>query len=250
MPPPADDSAPPEDGAAAGGIFGRLLPWLTVAAAIAVIGLLIAVVSVAAGRGVFRVFVARGGGPSSPAGSAAEGPATPVARAGRPNPREAKLKWTDADGKSLILGPGQVRVAMASVGMVRGRDATGRLLETEDEFLSLDVEIENIGTPPLTYRSWFSNVPADAAVLSDNTGRVYEFYRPPGMVEIQGHAPVTEISKDESMRDRLIFVLPPSTERGDVRSLYLRLPATAIDTPGVFLFRIPVEMIDGFFQLD
>ncbi len=155
----------------------------------------------------------------------------------------------DAPRKTLRLHNTMVRVTRVEVGEVRGRDEKNQVITSEGKvFLHVYLHIQNVGTLPLEYHSWYGNAFDDAgtarvAELHDDAGHSFDMMLFSDTRSIRGHVAQTTLAPKQSTQDVLIFRLPEGVPLSDVNWLSLRLPALAHGDAGSYRFRIPGSMI-------
>jgi hypothetical protein len=158
--------------------------------------------------------------------------------------QRAEAIWTDAVGKSLTIDDASVKIDRVEWGQVRGRDSHGRIITSDDPYLSIMVTVRNRGRGQFLYQSWHSG--PHPAVLMDENNREFGRFDVPRFNAIEWHIPDELLERGRQTDDRLIFAIPGDVKHDAVTAFRLELPAQAVEREGVFRFRIPVEMIDGF----
>jgi hypothetical protein len=158
--------------------------------------------------------------------------------------RRAEAEWADAVGKSLTIDDAGVKIDRVEWGNVRGRDSHGRVITSDDPYLSIIVTVRNRGRGNILYQSWHSG--PHPAVLMDETNREFGRFHVPRFNAIEWHIPDEQLERGRRADDRLVFAIPDDVKHDSVTAFRLELPAEAVGREGVFRFRIPVEMIEGF----
>jgi hypothetical protein len=156
----------------------------------------------------------------------------------------AEAAWADAVGKSLEIDRASIKIDRAEWGLVRGRDSHGQIITSDDPYLSIIVTIRNHSRSPFLYQSWHSG--PHPAVLMDETNREFGRFQVPRFKAIEWHIPDERLERGQRSADRLVFAIPTDVKHDSVAAFRLELPAEAVERQGVFRFRIPVEMIEGF----
>ncbi len=80
----------------------------------------------------------------------------------------------------------------------------------------------------------------------DETNREFGRFQVPRFKAIEWHILDEELERGRRADDRLVFAIPDDLKHDSVTAFRLELPAEAVEREGVFRFRIPVEMIEGF----
>jgi hypothetical protein len=185
-------------------------------------------------------------------GDAAAAKPRPAPRA---NPDDAENRIlgesqeADATRKTLRLHNTMVRVTRVEVGEVRGRDEKNQVITSEGKtFLHVYLHIQNVGSLPLEYHSWYGNAfeeagTAQVAELRDDAGHAFDMMLFSDTRSIRGHVTQATLAPKQSMQDVLIFRLPEGDPLSNVNWLSLRLPALAHGDAGNYRFRIPRSMI-------
>jgi hypothetical protein len=158
--------------------------------------------------------------------------------------QRAEAEWVDAVGKSLEIDDASVKIDRVEWGHVRGRDSHGKIITSDDPYLSIIVTIRNHARRQFVYQSWHSG--PHPAVLMDETNREFGRFQVPRFKAIEWHIPDEKLERGQRADDRLVFAIPRDVKHDAVAALRLELPAEAVERRGAFRFRIPVEMIDGF----
>ena len=104
--------------------------------------------------------------------------------------------------------------------------------------------MKNHGGPTTLYESWHSG--PHPAALMDEEGRQFEPFRVSRFRSIEWHIEGESLEKMQHVDDRLVFIVPPDVNRDLVNAFRLELPAEAVGRTGVYRFRIPVDMIEGY----
>lgn len=156
---------------------------------------------------------------------------------------EQSLEWASAD-QPVRQGDVQVRV----VRVVEEQTPLKRLGEntkSEDELLSVYVEVHNLSTSKkLSYETWQGaqfSVRRDHATLTDNFGNAYKRINFGFGTEISGQVRSDSLYPNKSISDVLVFESPID----DTEHLDLELPADNFGGEGMLRFRIPRKMYAG-----
>jgi len=156
----------------------------------------------------------------------------------------SRIRWTDASTNSLNLNRVQVRVRRAEWDVVRGRDASRKIVVSAAKYLSIYVNIKNHRMDRVAYKSRFSR--PNKASLSDNRHRFYQEFRGSRFNAIELHVEDADLVPREDIDDRLIFIVPDTVDRDSIECFHLELPARAVGSDGTFYFEIPRDMVEGF----
>lgn len=161
------------------------------------------------------------------------------------------IQWRDVEEGGLTLGPARVEIVRAEFGETRGRDASGTVIISDRDYLSIIVRIENYGLQPLHYRSWYGNEFSAAQTkvrvrLWDDADRQYPWILFDDVVSVRWHTPSAEVETGKKIEDVIIFDLPETVDRDGVKSLRLELPAAAVGQKGFYHFELPRSMIEDF----
>lgn len=155
----------------------------------------------------------------------------------------------DAQRKTLRLHNMTVRVTRVEVGEVLGRDEKNQVITSEGKkFLHVYLHLQNVGTLPLEYHSWYGNAFDDAgttrvAELRDDAGHTLDMMLFSDTRSLRGHVAQATLAPKQSIQDVLIFRLPEEGVPASVSDFSLRLPAAAHGDAGSYRFRIPRSMI-------
>ena len=163
------------------------------------------------------------------------------------NPTE--IHWSDASRYSARLTNIKVKVERAEHGEVRARTSDLDVQSSEDEsFFQLSVNLLNQRSRPVTYTSWYGNEFEGeggpfVAELKDDQGRAYPMLVFRDAAQVQGHTPGAEIGPNRSIRDTIVFEIPPDVDLDQVKYFRLSLPAAAFAERGALYFEIPRSML-------
>ncbi|QDU25160.1 hypothetical protein ETAA8_02220 [Anatilimnocola aggregata] len=157
------------------------------------------------------------------------------------------VKWIDASRSAGLRAGIHVRVLRCEFADVMARDSGNLPVPAgPGEFLQIHLQITNRLKVKVPYISWYANHFRDgnrtiAAELADDTGRRYPPQRFTGVQDIAGHLPEATLDPGESVRDVLIFAIPPAKATGS-ETLFLQLPAAAVRRTGSYDFKLLPEL--------
>jgi hypothetical protein len=240
--PVVTDRSPPQRssaGATRGGSRNTALMWWAGGVMCFVVGALLLIVAfLASGR---SRPAPRGGGSGSPE----------IVHLTPGNSRRSG--WADAAGNTVVrINSVSVDVDYVEYGEVRAKDTSRRVIVSDSkDYLQIYLTISNQAPRPIRYASWYGNTfDSDgrmvAATLVDDRGRSYEMREFRSVAGVRGHTDRADLAPRESVSDVVIFAIPPTLERRDIRYFHLELPAEAYGGSGMYRFEIPRRAAQGF----
>ena len=161
--------------------------------------------------------------------------------------------WADASGNTVVsISKVAVEVDYVEYGEVRAKDASRRVIVSDaKDYLQVFLTITNHDPRAFRYASWYGNTfdsggQSVAASLVDDQGRSYEMREFGSVSGVRGHTEQANLTSRESVSDVVIFAIPSTLNRREIRYFRLELPAEAYGGSGIYRFEIPHRAVQGF----
>jgi hypothetical protein len=159
----------------------------------------------------------------------------------------------DAPGNTVVsINSVSVDVDYVEYGEVRAKDASRRVVVSDaKDYLQIFLTITNRASQPIRYSSWYGSTfdsggSGVSASLVDDQGRSYEMRNFRSVSGVRGHTDRADLKHRESVSDVVIFEIPSTLNRREIRYFRLELPAEAYGRSGVYRFQIPRRAAQGF----
>lgn len=158
-------------------------------------------------------------------------------------------RWTVAAQSPIQRKGVEVKILRCEHGEVMASD--GQTPAGPGDFLTIHVQIANLGPREVSYVSWYGNKfreddvrgrqVAINAELTDQQGRVFPFQKFLDVRSIEGNIPHATIGPGAAVRDVIVYALPSAKAQG-MEELFLRLPAASFREQGWLEFKLTPEL--------
>jgi hypothetical protein len=156
--------------------------------------------------------------------------------------------WTDATKRQYVHDGIAVRLDNVAIAPVRFQSGE-ELLETERNYLVVNLTVTNKTFERINYQSWYSyEFESEAGKIKascfDERGDTFFIFPIPGADRVERHR-YSEKPLDvrDETSDTLVFQLPLDYLQRPRTALYLKLPAAAVGKTGTFQLKVAPDMI-------